>query len=591
MKSPISLAALQQHTAVLGMTGGGKTITSKGIVETVVAEGARVCVLDPIKSDWWGMTLAADGKRPGLPFHILGGPYGHVPLHPSAGKSLGQIVATGALPLSIIDMEQFGPGDQNAFFVPFIESLFRNKTRENGVLYLVLEEAHMFCPKERDGTKGESMAVYWVKKIAQASRSKGIRLLVCTQRTQALHNGVLGSCATTIAHRLTLPADKKPVVEWLAGNTSPEIAKEVAASLGSLKVGEAWLCNTAEQKVEWVKFPMIHTYDNSATPDGASDHARPPKVDTEKLRAIVGDSIKEAEANDPKRLRARIVELETAAKGAGESFSRERVAEIVQAERDAIRHQARLDAADGLTNIIAGRANLIRDMGTDLCATIKEKFAEHDRFLREVVHNSKEAIKRNASATPPDAAPRLPSTISDAPLSELGATRRPPPAVHFQGKPVGPGIPLPKAERSILTVLAQRGPCSKRTLALSAGYAVGGGGFCNALSRCRTSGWLEGEGTVRITTSGAEALGPVDPMPTGAALIEHWKSHAGGKAERLIIETLAAGGTMTKAELAERCGYAADGGGFSNALSRLRTLCVIEGSRDISLAVELRGVA
>ena len=65
------------------------------------------CVLDPSKSDWWGITSSADGKRAGLPFVIMGGPHGHVPLHSSAGKAIGKIVSDSSLPLSIIDMRGF----------------------------------------------------------------------------------------------------------------------------------------------------------------------------------------------------------------------------------------------------------------------------------------------------------------------------------------------------------------------------------------------------------------------------------------------------------------------------------------------------
>lgn len=52
-------AVLAHHTAVLGKTGSGKTSTAKLIVEQAVAEGARVCILDPIKSDWWGSLTPA----------------------------------------------------------------------------------------------------------------------------------------------------------------------------------------------------------------------------------------------------------------------------------------------------------------------------------------------------------------------------------------------------------------------------------------------------------------------------------------------------------------------------------------------------
>jgi hypothetical protein len=158
----------------VGKTGSGKTSTAKLAIEQVVAEGARVCILDPIKSDWWGLTSSADGKRPGLPFHILGGPRGHVPLHASAGKAIGEIVANGALPLSIIDMADFEPGGQAKFFTDFAPTLLR---KMRGVVYLVIEEAHLFAPKERSGIGAENLSIHWAKTLATAGRSKGIRLM------------------------------------------------------------------------------------------------------------------------------------------------------------------------------------------------------------------------------------------------------------------------------------------------------------------------------------------------------------------------------------------------------------------------------
>ncbi|MGY4224430.1 DNA helicase HerA-like ATPase [Bradyrhizobium sp. USDA 4503] len=197
-------AVLEQHTAFLGKTGSGKTSTAKLAVEQILAANpsARVCVLDPIKSDWWGMTSSAKGQRAGLPFYILGGPRGHVALHDSAGKAIGELVATGDLPLSIIDMADFNAGGLQKFFNDFAPALMK---RMRGVVYLVIEEAHEFAPKERAGIGAENLAIHNAKKLATAGRSKGIRLMVVTQRTQALHNAVLGSCDTMIAHRLTAP--------------------------------------------------------------------------------------------------------------------------------------------------------------------------------------------------------------------------------------------------------------------------------------------------------------------------------------------------------------------------------------------------
>ena len=67
----IPKAALNQHIAILGKTGSGKTFAAKGIVEHLLDEGRQVCVLDPTGA-WWGMRLGADGKSKG--YNLSGSP-------------------------------------------------------------------------------------------------------------------------------------------------------------------------------------------------------------------------------------------------------------------------------------------------------------------------------------------------------------------------------------------------------------------------------------------------------------------------------------------------------------------------------------
>jgi uncharacterized protein len=124
---------------------------------------------------------------------------------------------------------------------------------------------------------------------------------------------------------------------------------------------------------------------------------------------------------------------------------------------------------------------------------------------------------------------------------------------------------------------------TKRQLAMLAGYSAKGGGFNNALSSLRVNGLIgRGEPAV-ITAAGMTALGDGwEPLPEGAALVEYWLgqlSRAEGLALRALLDAYPQ--PLTKAEVAERAGYAADGGGFNNALSRLRTLQLIDGRAEL----------
>ena len=148
------------------------------------------------------------------------------------------------------------------------------------------------------------------------------------------------------------------------------------------------------------------------------------------------------------------------------------------------------------------------------------------------------------------------------------------------------GEKLAGGERRILTVLAQYPQGRTKTqIALLTGYSHNGGGFNNYLSSLRGRSLIEGSGDcLRATAAGLTALGPYEPLPTGQTLREYWMREV-GKAEREILQVLCDSypRALTKEEVAARTptGYEPTGGGFNNALSRLRTFELIEGRGEL----------
>jgi hypothetical protein len=142
----------------------------------------------------------------------------------------------------------------------------------------------------------------------------------------------------------------------------------------------------------------------------------------------------------------------------------------------------------------------------------------------------------------------------------------------------------PPAKDESLTALAQHPEGrSKVQVAVLTGYAASGGGFNNYLGALRSRGLIEGVGErITITEAGIQALGSWEPLPRGSALIDYWRGRL-GKAERLILETLAQEypDALTKEEVAAKAGYEANGGGFNNALGRLRTLELVQGRGEL----------
>lgn len=610
---------LEHHVAILGKTGSGKTSTGKVAIERAVRAGARVCILDPVKSDWWGLTSGGDGHAfGGLPFCILGGPHAHVPMTSSAGAAVAELVAGGAMPLSIVDMADFEPGGLARFFVDFAPVLLR---KMKGVLYLVLEEAHLFAPKERSGIGQENLLIHYAKTIATAGRSKGIRLVLVTQRTQALHNAMLGSCETLIAHRLTAPADQDPVLKWLAANLTKERRDVVASSLSSLKTGEAWICSGESATNERVKFPPITTYDNSATPTGNSDHGHAvaaTPVDLETIRGLLADAVETIKANDPKTIKAETERAYAALLDCRQRLEEEtRRREMLECgadwyglkeERDSLRGQLetaeaewkRLDtlyrAENARLKVATTAYRVARGQLESLRANIDAALAELDHIVAQADEDVIDCeVQADADSRPlPDSTvevykePRIVDVVDDGErfraegytpsfmrraLSDDAVART---------RAEAPRGTATKSDAKVLNAVAWwksagiNAP-TRHQVAFVAGYTVNGH-FNNICSGLRSAGLLDypsGGGLSLTAAGGAMARRPRTALTREALRDAVAEVLKGDAPRRIFLTVFNAGRTLTREQLASATGYTVNGH-FNNMVGSLRGLGVID---------------
>lgn len=539
MRYPLSPSALAQGIAFVGKTGSGKTTSAKGGIEEVLSQDAqaRACILDPVKHDWWGLTSSASGKQPGFPFQILGGPHGHVPLHHTAGRVVGELVGRGELPLSIIDMAHFPMGGLQHFFSDFAESLMRSM---RGVLYLVLEEAHEFAPKERSGVGNENMSVYWAKKLATAGRTRGIRLMVVTQRTQKLHNDLLGSCETLVAHRLRAPADQTPIKDWLKNNCDADTFKRVTGTLGKLRTGTAWVCSDEAIATEPTAFPPLRTFDNTKTPDSTDSqhHVTMATVDRDKLAAIMGDAMAEAEANDPAKLKKRIRELEAAV--ASKATPAPDRSSIEAAYR-------RGEAAGNSIGYVSGYQ-----------AGIKAIVAAANALPLPAVPTSPSPAKSEGHGTPPQGVRQPEGSKPQAVVTADGLSR--PQQRILDALAWLEAVGVPSSDRTRVAMLADASPKSS--------------GFEKNVSTLSTRGLISypRPGELRLTDEGRfDANGPTIP-PTDAALHEAIRSKISGPQWTLLEVLIRHRVPLTRAELAAQAGVSAASSGFEKNVSTLSGL-------------------
>lgn len=561
MKPLIPEAALHQHIAVLGKTRSGKSSVMRGLVEGLLERELPVCIVDP-KGDWWGIKLARDGKRPGFPVVIFGGEHADVPINEHAGAHVAELFATGNRPC-MIDLGGWMVGARTRFWIDFAATLFK---LTKGMRWLVVDEIHNFAPKGKVFDPEAGKALHWTNRLASEGLGKGLPMIFASQRPQKVHNDTLTSAETLIAMRVMHPSDREAVADWVKGCGDMALGAKVLASLAQMARGEGWAwspeCGFGPERV---KFPMFGTYD-SFRPQTAEDAAALKgwaAVDLDEVKAKLAVVVKEAEANDPAKLRAENARLRA------ELAKKPAAAVVDQVGIAAARQEGREDGArDGYAAGLRAVQPLAERLGT-LSTAVSEQ-----------VEAFRDDLRRLTAALPPLER----RTIAAAqPVQRQPTRARAAPAHRGNGSGAG-DTSLPKAERLVLTALAQYPDGrSKVQAAILTGYAVNGGGFANALGALRSAGRIEGSSDrLTITEAGRAALGDFQPLPRGADLLQHWYRQL-GKAERKTLEALVEvyPRTLTKPQIAARAGYEPDGGGFNNALGKLRSLELVRGRGEI----------
>lgn len=572
----LPLDAITQSIALLAVRRAGKSNAAAVFAEEMHHAGLPWVAIDP-KGDWWGLRSSKDGTGPGLPIPIFGGLHGDMPLVPEAGHLIADLIVSENL-TCVLDVSEFASkAAQMRFLTDLGERLFRLHGKTPTPRHIFLEEADDVIPQRVMQDMARCVGA-WTKLVKQGG-SRGLGITLISQRSAVVNKDALTQTETMIALRTTSPQDRKAILDWVSYH---DVARELVDSLPGLDDGEAWVCSPhwlgrhGQPPIQRVRFRQRSTFDSGATPT-MKQARRPATLADIDLGALTGrmeSVVEKAAQDDPKTLRRRIAELERGAAAKAPTADAEvkrlqgEVARLGRALEDALaRPPERVEVPAVSPGDIAALDQSVTAM----------------RETADMVEMALRAAQRSMSAPPPAAAPaqrppreRIPAPPDAWPRTTPGPGGLPVPA------PDAPA--LGKAHRAILAVLAQfpEGR-TKRQLGMLTGYSAKGGGFNNALSSLRSAGLIQRGDPITATPEGIGALGgDWEPLPSGAALIDHWMgqlSKAEGAALRALLDAYPA--TLTKAEIAERAGYAPDGGGFNNALSRLRTLELIDGYRDI----------
>ena len=457
---------------------------------------------------------------------------------------------------AVVDLYELKLTDRRRFVKLFLESLIHLPRDLWRPTLVILDEAHIYCPERGSGDAESTEAVI---SLMSQGRKRGFAGIIATQRLSKLNKDAAAEANNVIIGRTGLDADQVRAGDALG------LSKADRLKLRDVGQGEFYAFGPAFGQPGVVHFCSEQV--RTTHPRPGERHLLTAPAPSRAIRGVLAkfaDLPQEAEdeIRGLDESRRRIAELERQIKSVTGVNGAQRIdqgtverAVTAAIERERIEWQRKMEQ---------GRARF-RRLGAALASTgqslvkVKELLEETERewLVPQTVDTAPAPLPNRPERT----AKLAPDRISMA--EELNGT-----------------LKLAAGERRILTALAQYSKGrSKVQVAVLTGYAATGGGFNNYLGALRSRRLIEGDGDrLRISEAGNQALGTWEPLPAGPALIEYWRSRL-GKAERSILDVLtqAYPDALTKEEVAANAGYEPSGGGFNNALGRLRTLELVLG--------------
>lgn len=554
------LAAATETLGIFGQKGSGKSSTSAVFVEQGVHAGGRFVIADPT-GVWWGLMHAGIG--PGLPGIVFGGEHADVPLERTAGHVVAEfVVQQDVYPVVVLDMKLMRKADRTHFMLDFLETLYHDN-RE--ALHVVLDESWQFAPTQaREG--GETIRLLGaVEDVVALGRARGLGITMISQRFATLNANVREQIGTLVVHRLVGSLDRKALKGWIEAQADPAREKEVMEVMAKLKTAQALVWSPAF--LDFFGVVNIHapqTFDSRATPKVGQRVKKPGKraaVDLDTLRARMAETIERAQENDPAALKAKVRELEA-------KLAKRPPVERVEVE---VEVERRVEVSVFTPEDLRWLEHIAKAL-----EGIPEQLLPIDLKLAEL----RDAAMRKVNATVPD---RKVADRDRKPSPPPAPIRVPPPTDRTvdTDRSVLNGD-LPRPQQSVLDALAWWETVGvKRPTLGQIGFVVGyhprSKGFTNYLSAMSTAGLIERTpGAALLTEDGAAKATFPATTPTDEDLQQMIYEQIGTKRAEMLKYLIEHPGDVSMEQLGEAMGYHPRSKGFTNNVSRLSGLGLVE---------------
>jgi hypothetical protein len=310
---------------VYGGKGMGKTNFGSVLVEELTASGLRWSVLDPL-GVWWGLRHSADGQSSGIECLILGGIHGDIPIEPTAGAVVADLVVNENVNV-VIDFsrkpsgEMWSIGEKIKFVTDYAYRLFQRQGELVGgvrrePLIQLLDEAARYIPQViPHGAENLAKCVGAWEQLVEEGRNIGVGVALLTQRSARMNKSVSEVADAILAFRIVGPNSIGAITDWLGEHVPKAQINSMVETIRSLERGRCLVVSPG-----WLKFEGVigirarHTFDSSATPKPGERARRVrgegAKPDLAKYVERMKETIDKAKADDPRELRAQIQKLQ-----------------------------------------------------------------------------------------------------------------------------------------------------------------------------------------------------------------------------------------------------------------------------------------
>ncbi|KKN75442.1 hypothetical protein LCGC14_0380630 [marine sediment metagenome] len=463
---------------------------------------------------------------------------------------------------TIIDLYELNPFERIRFVKAFFNAMVNLPKNLWHPCIIILDEAHVFAPEK---THAESLEA--VADMASRGRKRGYALVCATQRISKFNKDVAAELNTKFIGRCSLDNDRKRAAEELGIKDSTVLRKlkhefyafGPAISEDTIKV-KAYETKSMHEEIGSIR---EYTPVNKSKIQGLmKNFAELPKEAANEMKTIQDCKLKITELTvENRKLKAgQPKEDPKAIEKAYTTGYNKAINDAKNKFEEAIKNHA--------IYVRQNKAN--RQMLKELAVRLQATLDQDNEFIKgnvdPVLHLDLKKFLTPPGLSKPGTSGSLPvkHTLYSKPL-EL--TSR---AIPFteDGK-------LGRCETQILIALAQRGKSSsKQQIAIIAGYSFKSGGFSNSISRLKSLALIAGNGDgLQLTDLGMDNVKDYEPIPaTTQDLLNFWMTKL-GKCPAAILKVICENpGDHTKDSLAEATNYSANSGGFSNSVSKLVSL-------------------